>query len=211
MKAGARVALAVGAGYALGRTKKMRLALMIAAAGATGRANLSPAKLLETGLSRLGSSPELSKLTDIARDELMSAAKAAAVTAATSRIESLSDRLQEGGPLRAPKQDSDDTDDTGDTRDTDDTDEEYAEVVPEETQADTDTDTDADEEKPPPRRKTARSGGRRRSATRSGGNSAESGNDSGRDDSADESDEQPARVRRSRASTGRAPVRRARR
>jgi len=88
----------VGAGYLLGRTKKMRLALMIAAAGATGRAGTSPQALLKNGLKQLGASAELGKLTDLARDELLGAAKAAAVTAASSRINSLSDRLQEGKP-----------------------------------------------------------------------------------------------------------------
>ena len=36
MKGGTRVAAGVAAGYLMGRTKKMRLALMIAAAGMTG-------------------------------------------------------------------------------------------------------------------------------------------------------------------------------
>jgi hypothetical protein len=36
MKSGTRVAIGVAAGYLLGRTRKMRLALMIAAAGVTG-------------------------------------------------------------------------------------------------------------------------------------------------------------------------------
>ncbi|RJQ83839.1 hypothetical protein [Amycolatopsis panacis] len=97
MKSGARVALAIGAGYLLGRSKKMRLALMIAAAGATGRVGTSPGKLLQNGLKQLASSPELGKLTDLAREELLGAAKSAAVTAASSRIESLNERLQSGG------------------------------------------------------------------------------------------------------------------
>jgi Sec-independent protein translocase protein TatA len=97
MKAGARVALSLGAGYFLGRTKKMRLALTIAAAGATSRAGTSPAKLLQSGLKQLASSPEVSKLAETARGELLNAAKAAAVTAASSRIDSISDRLQGQG------------------------------------------------------------------------------------------------------------------
>lgn len=100
MKAGARVALAVGAGYLLGRTKKMRLALMIAAAGATGRSGTSPGALLQGGLKQLGSSAEVTKVAELARDELLGAAKAAAVTAASRRIESLSGRLQDGGRLK---------------------------------------------------------------------------------------------------------------
>ncbi|HJQ47570.1 MAG TPA: hypothetical protein VJ870_14825 [Amycolatopsis sp.] len=103
MVPGARLALGVGAGYLLGRTKKMRLALMIAAAGVTGRTGTSPGALLQNGLKQLGSSAELGKLADVARDELLGAAKAAAVTAASSRITSLSDRLADGGSLRAGK------------------------------------------------------------------------------------------------------------
>lgn len=83
MKGGGRVALGVGAGYLLGRTRKMRLALMIAAAGATG--TLSPRTLLRRGLKELGSVPELSVLTETARGELLNAALLAAVTAASSR------------------------------------------------------------------------------------------------------------------------------
>lgn len=104
MKVGPRLALGVGAGYLLGRTKKMRLALMIAAAGATGRANTSPTTLLRNGLKQLGSSAELGKLTDMARDELLGAAKAAAITAASNRIESLNDRLADGGNLLGGKE-----------------------------------------------------------------------------------------------------------
>ncbi|KAA9159298.1 hypothetical protein FPZ12_020545 [Amycolatopsis acidicola] len=195
MKAGARVALAVGAGYALGRTKKMRLALMIAAAGATGKANLSPGKLLQSGLSQLGSSPELSRITDLARDELMGAAKAAAVTAASSRIESLSDRLQEGGPLRTKKRDAEQDSDEGEDAEEYAEEEQPAEAEPEE-----------EEEEPPRRRKPARGGGRRRAA-------AESEEESEESEEPEEPEEEspPPRARRSRSSSGRTPVRRARR
>ncbi|MEV4604874.1 hypothetical protein AB0K15_46925 [Amycolatopsis sp. NPDC049253] len=108
------MALGVTAGYLLGRTKKMRLALMIAAAGATGRAGVSPTKLVQSGLKQLSSSAEVGQLTSLAKDELLSAAKSAAVTAASGRIESLSERLQDGGSLRAGKKsgkaDDEDTD-----------------------------------------------------------------------------------------------------
>ncbi|HKS49761.1 MAG TPA: hypothetical protein VJT49_32585 [Amycolatopsis sp.] len=98
MKGGGRIALGVGIGYLLGRTRKMRLALSIAAAGAT-RA-ISPRDLLQRGLKQLGGAGELGKLTDTARGELLNAAKAAAATAASSRIDALNDRLQAGGGLK---------------------------------------------------------------------------------------------------------------
>lgn len=95
MKPGPRVAMAVGLGYLLGRTRKMRLALMIAAAGASGRVGVGPRQLLQQGYKRLAASPELNKITDSLRGELLGAAKTAAMTAATNRIESLNSRLQD--------------------------------------------------------------------------------------------------------------------
>lgn len=93
MKSQARLAVGVGIGYLLGRTRKMRLALMIAAAGATGAVG-SPRQLVQRGLKQLGTSPELSKLTEATRGQLLTAAKTAAVTAASSRIDALNERLQ---------------------------------------------------------------------------------------------------------------------
>jgi hypothetical protein len=94
VKPGPRVVAAVGLGYLLGRTRKMRLALMIAMAGASGKFG-GPRQLLQQGVQRLAASGELAKITDSLRGELMSAAKAAAMTAATSRIDSLNSRLQD--------------------------------------------------------------------------------------------------------------------
>src|SRR5690606_262876 len=94
MKPGARVALGVGIGYFLGRTKKMRLAMMLAGAGMTGKLPSNPQELLQRSASMLGSSPEINKITESVRGELMNAARAAAVTAASNRIDALNERLQ---------------------------------------------------------------------------------------------------------------------
>jgi hypothetical protein len=94
MANGAKIALAVGAGYFLGRTKKSRLALMLAAAGITGKFPSSPTDLVAHGVKSLGGSQQISGLTDQLRGELLNAAKAAAVAAATSRVDALNDRLQ---------------------------------------------------------------------------------------------------------------------
>ncbi len=96
MKSKSQVALAVGAGYMLGRTRRMKMALMLAAAGATGRFPGGPRDLLERGTKMLASSPEAAKIGEAVRHELVGAAKAAAVTAASQRIGSLSDRLLGG-------------------------------------------------------------------------------------------------------------------
>jgi hypothetical protein len=91
---GAKVALAVGAGYMLGRTRKMRIALMLAAAGITGKFPAMPASLVANGLKSLGGSDQLHDLTDQLRGEVLNAAKAATLAAATNRVDALNDRLQ---------------------------------------------------------------------------------------------------------------------
>ncbi|MEV5753289.1 hypothetical protein AB0L00_36180 [Actinoallomurus sp. NPDC052308] len=94
MKDGLRIALAVGAGYLMGRRRKMRLALTLAAAGASGRIAKNPASLVKQGTKLLNTSPEVKNLTDTVRGRLVEVGKAAAVTAASSQIDALSDRLQ---------------------------------------------------------------------------------------------------------------------
>src|SRR5215831_9354823 len=102
MKGGTQAALALGVGYLLGRRRKMRLATMLAIGTATGGvAGLGPAAL-RRGMKMLGSTealgkfaPQLGELADTVRSDLMDAGKAAAAAAVTSRIESLTDSLQE--------------------------------------------------------------------------------------------------------------------
>jgi hypothetical protein len=96
---GAKVAVAVGAGYFLGRTRKMRIAMMLAAAGLTGKFPATPAALVAQGLKSLGAADQLHDLTDQLRGEVMTAAKAAALAAATNRVDALNDRLQGVAPV----------------------------------------------------------------------------------------------------------------
>jgi hypothetical protein len=91
----AQLAVAVAAGYALGRRQKLRLALALAVAGATGRLGARQRDLLQQGIKVLSSSPELEKITTGVRDGLIEAGKAAAVAAASKQINSLSNRLTE--------------------------------------------------------------------------------------------------------------------
>jgi hypothetical protein len=72
----------------------MRIAMMLAAAGVTGRFPAMPASLLASGLKSLGASDQLHDLTDQLRGEVLSAAKAATLAAATHRVDALNDRLQ---------------------------------------------------------------------------------------------------------------------
>ena len=94
MKSGLRIAVAIGVGYLLGRTHKGRLALTLAAAGVTGRLSNDPAALVRQGARLVGSSPEIKVLSETVRGRLLEAGKAAAVAAASSQVDSLSERLQ---------------------------------------------------------------------------------------------------------------------
>ncbi|MER7132243.1 hypothetical protein [Streptosporangium saharense] len=97
------MALAVGAGYFLGRRHKLKTALVLAVAGATGRLGAGKGGLVKQGLKQLGASPELEKLTQSVRGELLDVGKAAARAAASRQIDSLTSRLHERAEsLRVP-------------------------------------------------------------------------------------------------------------
>ena len=102
MKGGTQAALALGVGYLLGRRRKMRLTTMLAVGAATGGLGGLGGAALKRGMKMLGSTeavgkfaPQLGELADTVRSDLMDAGKAAATAAVTSRIESLTDSLQE--------------------------------------------------------------------------------------------------------------------
>jgi len=92
VKCGVRVALGVAGGYFLGRTKKMKLAMMLGGMAA-GRQAGGPGQLLGQGMKLLGQSPELSRLTDELRGRLLDAGKGAAVAIATRQVENLTERV----------------------------------------------------------------------------------------------------------------------
>jgi hypothetical protein len=102
MKGGAQAALALGVGYILGRRRKMRLATMLAVGAATGgAAKLGPAAVRQ-GTKYLGKTdiagalgPQVTEIVNTVRGELLDAAKGAAATAVTSRIDTLSDSLHD--------------------------------------------------------------------------------------------------------------------
>jgi hypothetical protein len=102
MKNKGQVALAVGAGYLLGRRRKMRLALVLGTAAATGGFGGFAGQILRRGAKLAGSndvlgkvSPELGEITDMVRGDLLDAGKAAAMTAVRSRIDRMSDTLHD--------------------------------------------------------------------------------------------------------------------
>ena len=119
MSTTARVGSAVAAGYLLGRFKKLRLALIVGSALANKDVRKSGMGLLQRGGVGLGTGG----LTQQVKSELMHAGRAAAVSVAASKINSLSDRLQErsenmrSGSGKGRSKDDDEVDD--DVRDED--------------------------------------------------------------------------------------------
>jgi hypothetical protein len=77
----------------------MRIAMMLAAAGLTGKFPATPAALVAQGLKSLGAADQLQDLIDQLRGEVMTAAKAATLAAATNRVDALNDRLQGVAPV----------------------------------------------------------------------------------------------------------------
>ncbi|WP_181719836.1 hypothetical protein [Nocardia gipuzkoensis] len=212
MKGGGRIALGVGIGYLLGRTRKMRFALSLAGAAMAKRSTGTPGDLLERGTSLLKSSPELTRITDTVRGELLGAARSAAVTAASNRLDALNARLQQGSTLladedrRGPRETDSDEDEYEDESSQDerasedDLEDEYEE---DEGESDQGTDEDEDDTERPTARRARRpsTAGRRAASSRSA------------DRSAGSADRKPSgsRGRRSRTDTDAAPVRRTRR
>jgi hypothetical protein len=104
MKDECKVAAAVIAGYYLGRHHKLRLATTLATAVLARRLKgAGVGGLLEEGTKLLGgASPELGKITERVRGDLLEVGKAAAVNATSKQIDALSDRLhQRAEALRA--------------------------------------------------------------------------------------------------------------
>ncbi|MDG4806527.1 hypothetical protein O7634_07125 [Micromonospora sp. WMMD1120] len=93
MKTGTRIGLAVGFGYLLGRRRKLRTALTLAAAVAAGRASRDPGGLLKRGTDALHASPQLSNLGRLG-GPLVNAGRAAATAAAGSGVDALTGRLR---------------------------------------------------------------------------------------------------------------------
>jgi hypothetical protein len=106
MKCGTRVALAVGAGYLMGRRKKTGRAIMLAGAALAGAPGDMAGQLLRRGAKSLGPgnalgdvlgkvSPDLGDLGDKIRGDLLDAGKSSAVAVVSRRIEALSDQLRD--------------------------------------------------------------------------------------------------------------------
>lgn len=100
MKCGSQIAVAVVGGYVLGRSRKTRLAALLALLAAGGKLPIDQRELLRR--TPLGG--PLEKLTGDLRTQLVDAGMSVAKRAASDRIDSLSDKLQQRAEtLRTPK------------------------------------------------------------------------------------------------------------
>ncbi|WP_405605017.1 hypothetical protein OG741_36680 [Streptomyces sp. NBC_01410] len=157
-----QVALALTAGYALGRTHKMRWALALAGITAAGRG--MGAGRLAAGAAK---SPELSRLTHDVRDQLMSAGRKAVVATASNRIDSLSDRLQSRAESLRTKPEAEETEEDEEPEEIEETEDEEDEEDADER----DMDDEAEEEQAPkkraPAKKTSGRAPRKKTSSRS--------------------------------------------
>jgi hypothetical protein len=88
-----RVATAVAAGYVLGRFKKLRMAVMVGSAMANDNVRNAALNYVKKGSGGLVPTSAGGTLTQQIGSKLLDAGKAAAVSAAASRVDSFSDRL----------------------------------------------------------------------------------------------------------------------
>ncbi|MEU9664203.1 DNA primase [Streptomyces bobili] len=130
--------LAIGAGYLLGRTKKMKLAFAVGSMVAGKRLNLTPRALADLVSQQLKDNPQFKEIGDELRQDLRGVGKAASGAMVERQMSALADRLHSRtGQVRdqlqgvVPDVDAqkDATDDKGRTGGKDDsaTDEEYDE------------------------------------------------------------------------------------
>lgn len=89
------LAAGLAGGYLLGRTKKGKLALVLATYVLGKRKGLHPQQLLVDGLKKISDTPEFSQLEEQVRSELLAAGRSLATAAANRRLDSLSDALRD--------------------------------------------------------------------------------------------------------------------
>ncbi|GGW72389.1 hypothetical protein GCM10010503_57360 [Streptomyces lucensis JCM 4490] len=85
--------LAVGAGYFLGRTKKLKMALAVGSLVAGKKLNLGPRGLAELAQRQLRDNPQFKEIGDQLRDDLRGVGKAATGAMAERQMSALADRL----------------------------------------------------------------------------------------------------------------------
>jgi len=161
--------LAVGAGYLLGRTKKLKLAFAVGSVVAGKRLNLTPKAIAELASQQLLKNPQFKEIGDQLRQDLRGVGKAASGAMVERQVEALADRLH-GRTAEVRDQLSGVVPDTGsgsraedderdDERDEDQEPQEEYDEEPEDSDEDEATDedeSDAEDEEPEPRRRPAK-------------------------------------------------------
>src|SRR4051812_32812896 len=94
MNQGAKVGIGVTGGYLLGRQHKLKLALGMGAWLLGKRLSLNPSTLAMQGADLVRANPELNKLGDEVRGQLLTAGRRAASAAVQSRADSLADAIR---------------------------------------------------------------------------------------------------------------------
>ncbi|GGU32356.1 DNA primase [Streptomyces daghestanicus] len=116
--------LAVGAGYFLGRTKKLKLAIAVGTAVAGKRMNLTPRGIADLVSTQLQNNPQFKEIGDQLRQDLRGVGKAATGAMVERQLDGLASRLQDrtsqvrdqlsGAASRVPGTGEDDRDDRDD-------------------------------------------------------------------------------------------------
>lgn len=141
--------LAVGAGYVLGRTKKMKLAFAVGTLVAGKRMQLSPRALADLVSQQLRNNPQFKEIGDQLREDLRGVGKAASGAMVERQLDAFADRLH-GRTAQVRDQLAGVVPGTEDLGPDGEDDEEYAEP---EAEAEDDEESEAEEE---PRRKAAK-------------------------------------------------------
>ncbi|MGW8630012.1 hypothetical protein [Streptomyces sp. NPDC055793] len=143
----ATLVAALATGYALGRTKKGKLAIGVASALA-GQGLLGPRELMTRALTKASENPQTARLLDQVRGELMDSARTALSATADRRLGALATSLQERTEALLGPPDGDEGEE---------------EETPEDQE---DQEEDEEEEAAPPRRSRARKSPAKKSAPR---------------------------------------------
>ncbi|MEV0636625.1 DNA primase [Streptomyces sp. NPDC050619] len=85
--------LAVGAGYVLGRTKKMKLAFAVGSLVAGKKMHLSPRALADLASQQLLKNPQFKEIGDQLREDVRGVGKAASGAMVERQMDALADRL----------------------------------------------------------------------------------------------------------------------
>jgi hypothetical protein len=176
--------LAVGAGYLLGRTKKMKLAFAVGTMVAGKRMHLSPKALADLVSQQLQNNPQFKEIGDQLRGDLRGVGKAASGAMVERQINSLADRLHSrteqvhdqlsGVAGKAGGRDSDEEDEGAEREDTEEEEprEDYDEDEPEAEEESSDAEAedespDEEEDEAEPTRRTAKKAAKKTAAPKS--------------------------------------------